>query len=107
MFLDKYLSDTYLELIYDNYNEDYIKLLDENNFNEVYRLLKNYDFYFINDVILNYLELFEIEEKYVKLAIMDFKEILGNDFVKKIGKNMMLIDKIIELAISYSEKDDF
>ena len=64
------------------------------------------NFYFIDDIILNYLELFEIEEKYVQLAINKIKSILGDNFVEQIGKNMTLINKIIELAISYSEKDN-
>lgn len=105
MFLDKYLNSTYLDLVYDNYDGDYINLLDEDNFNKVYTLLKNNNFYFIDDIILNYLELFEIEEKYIQLAINDIKSILGNDFIKKIGKNMTLIDKLIEIAISYSQKE--
>ncbi len=105
MFLDKFLNLTYLDLIYDNYDEKYISLLDEENFNKVYLLLKSYNFYFIDDIILNYLELFEIETKYVQLAISDIKLTIGDDFVKEIGKNMTLIDKIIELAIKYSEKD--
>lgn len=104
MFLDKYLNSTYLDLVYDNYDEDYINLLDENNFNKVYMLLKNNNFYFIDDIILNYLELFEIEEKYVQLAITDIKLVLGDNFVEQIGKNMTLIDKIIELAIKYSDE---
>lgn len=104
MFLDKYLNSTYLGLVYDNYEEDYINLLDENNFNKVYMLLKNNNFYFIDDIILNYLDLFEIEEKYIQLAIYDIKSVLGDNFVEKIGKNMTLIDKIIELAICHSEK---
>ncbi len=104
MFLEKYLNSTYLDLIYSNYEENYINLLDEENFNKVYLLLKSYNFYFIEDIILNYLELFEIEEKYVQLAIANIKNTLGNDFVKQIGKNMNLINKIIKLAIDYSEK---
>ena len=103
MFLDKYLNSTYLNLLFSNYDEEYINLLDEDNFNKVYVLLKNNNFYFIDDIILNYLELFEIEEKYVRLAITDIKSVIGNNFVEQIGKNMTLIDKIIELAISYSE----
>lgn len=105
MFLDKYLNPAYLDLIYDNYEEDYINLLDESNFNKVYILLKNNNFYFIEDVIINYLELFEIEVKYIQLAMNDINYILGNDFVQKIGKNLTLINKIIELAINYSEMD--
>lgn len=106
MFLDKYLNSTYLDLLFSNYDEDYINLLDKDNFNKVYTLLKNNNFYFIDDIILNYLELFEIEEKYVQLAINKIKSILGDNFVEQIGKNMTLINKIIELAISYSEKDN-
>ncbi len=107
MFLEKYLNSTYLDLMRSNYEKDYINLLDEDNFNKVYMLLKSNNFYFIDDVILNYLELFEIDEKYVQLAVSDIKLELGNNFVKQIGKNMSLIDKIIELAIEYSEKDTF
>lgn len=104
MFLNKYLNSTYLDLVYSNYEEDYLKLLDENNFSKVYMLLKSNNFYYINDIILNYLELFEIEEKYVEFAINDIKATLGNNFVELIGKNMMLIAKIIDLAINYSNK---
>lgn len=107
MFLEKYLNSTYLDLVYSNYEDDYIKLLDEDNFNKVYILLKNNNFYFTDDIILNYLELFEIEEKYVQLAVFDIKSILGDNFVEQIGKNMTIIDKVIRLAISYSEKNDF
>ena len=35
MFLEKYLNSTYLDLVYSNYEDDYIKLLDEDNFNKV------------------------------------------------------------------------
>ena len=105
MFLDKYLNSIYLDLVYDNYDEDYINLLDEDNFNKVYMLLKNNNFYFIDDIILNYLELFEIEEEYVQLAINVVKVALGDNFVKQIGNNLTLIDKIIKLAVSYSEKN--
>ena len=106
MFLDKYLNDTYLDIIYSNYNEEYINILDEDNFNKVYNLLKKNNFYFIEDIILNYLELFELEDKYIELALNDIKDILGDDYVKKIGKNMTIIDKIISLKITYSENDD-
>ena len=99
MFLEKYLNSTYLDLVYDNYEESYINSLDKDNFNKVYLLLKSYNFYFIEDIILNYLELFEIEAKYVELAISNLKATLGNDFVNQIGKNMTLIDNIIELAM--------
>ena len=105
MFLDKYLNNTYIDLVYDNYDEEYINSLDEDNFKKVYLLLKSYNFYFIEDIILNYLELFEIEVKYLEQAILDIKALLGDDFVKQIGQHMNLIDKIRELAMEYRKKD--
>ena len=106
MFLDKYLNSSYLDLVYANYDEEYLKLLDEENFNKVYLLLKSYNFYFIDDIILNYLELFEIEAKYIQLAISKLKLVLGDDFVRQIGKKMPLMNKIIEMAIKYEEEDN-
>ncbi len=106
MFLSKYLNSTYLDLVYDNYDEEYIRLLDEDNFNKVYLLLKSYNFYFIEDIILNYLELFEIEVKYLQLAINDIKSILGDNYVSQIGKKMTLIEKIIQLENEYKQKDN-
>lgn len=103
MFLEKYLNPTYLHLVYNNYEDFYLKSLDEENFYKVYMLLKQNNFYFIEDIILNYLELFEIDVGYVENAILDVKSVLKEDFVNKIGKNMEIIDKIIELAIKYGE----
>ena len=49
--------------------------------------------------------LFEIEDKYIELAINDIKNILGDNHINEIGKNITIIDKIITIAINYSEKD--
>lgn len=98
MFIEKYLNSTYLDLVYSNYEQEYLNSLDEENFKNVYMLLKKYNFYFIDDIILNYLQLFEIEEKQVQFGISVIKSVLGENFVEKIGKNMTLINEIIEKA---------
>ena len=103
MFLNKYINDDYLKIIYDNYDEDYLNLLKEDNFQKVYLVLKKYNFYFMQDIILNYLELFEYDEEYVELAIINMKLLLGSNFVNIIGNNMTLLDKMIELAKVYME----
>ena len=59
MFLEKYLDEFYYNMVLDNYEYEYLKTLNEDNFKEVYNLLKKYNFYFINDIILNYIEIFE------------------------------------------------
>ena len=61
MFLEKYLDEFYYNMVLDNYEYEYLKTLDEDNFKEVYNLLKKYNFYFINDIILNYIEIFELD----------------------------------------------
>ena len=63
MFLEKYLDEFYYNMVLDNYEYEYLKTLDEDNFKEVYNLLKKYNFYFINDIILNYIEIFELDTK--------------------------------------------
>ena len=55
MFLEKYLNEIYLELLYDKYEEWYINKLDENKVINIYNLFKKYGFYFIEDIIINYL----------------------------------------------------
>ena len=40
MIFDKYLNDTYLDILYSNYKSDYLKSIDPNNFVEIYNLLR-------------------------------------------------------------------
>ena len=56
MFIKKYLNDIKYKLLFDVYDLDYIYSLDEENFCKIYNLFKMYDFYFIDDIVLNYLE---------------------------------------------------
>lgn len=52
MFLEKYLSPVYLDIVYNNYDNEYLKLLDEDNFNEVYNFLKDMDFILLMILLL-------------------------------------------------------
>lgn len=101
MFLEKYIDSTYVEMIYDNYENSYINSLDERNFLLVYNLLKGKGFYFIDDIALNYLELFELKRDNVEKALNTLKEIIGKNYIKEIGHNMILVNKIIELASKF------
>ena len=88
MFLEKYLSKENFETLLENYDERYLNSLDEKNFLEVYKVFKKYDFYFINDIILKYLDLFEEDSKDIEII----KENLGDYFVFKIGKNLEFLE---------------
>ena len=95
MFLDMYLNITYLNLLYDKYDYYYITGLNEERFIRIYNLFKKYKFYFIEDIIINYLEIFELEEDEVENKIFDLKRKLGESFVHKIGKDLTYLEDIL------------
>ena len=96
MFLEKYIDRFYFDLVLNNYEESYLNTLDETNFKKIYELFKSYDFYFINDIILNYLEIFEIDYEGIKEKINLLKEKLGDNFVYKIGNDMTYLDELLK-----------
>lgn len=98
MFLEKYLDEFYYNMILDNYEYEYLKTLDEDNFKEVYNLLKKYNFYFINDIILNYIEIFELDTKLLEEKINILKEELGDNYIYIIGNNMRYLETLLESA---------
>lgn len=101
MFLDKYLDNFYYDMVYDNYDSSYLEGLDESNFVAVYNVFSKYNFYFINDIILNYIELFEMNPEDVEKGILKLKDKLGYDYVYIIGNDMKYLDEII-----YEELED-
>lgn len=96
MFLQKYVSEFYYNQILDNYKTEYLKSLDEQIFLKIYKLFVEYKFYFIEDIILKYLEIFEMEYNEVNEKLELLKNKLGNNFVYIIGNNMNYLDEILE-----------
>lgn len=95
MFLNKYVNDVYYEMILDEYDDGYLSTLDEEQFKKIYDLFKEYGFTYIEDIILRYLEIFEMEYEEVKEKLEDLKMELGDDFVYIVGNNLSLLDKIL------------
>lgn len=95
MFLDKYLNETYLDLLYDKYEKWYINEIDETNFNKIYMLFKQYEFYFIEDIIINYLEIFNLSKEIVEQGIITLKEKLGDNFVWIIGNDISYLEGLL------------
>lgn len=96
MFLEKYLNEFYYNMVLDNYEYEYLKTLDEDNFKEVYHLLKKYNFYFINDIILNYIEIFELDTELLEEKINILKKELGDNYIYIIGNNMRYLEVLLE-----------
>lgn len=97
MFLDKYLNKIYLDLLYEKYEEWYINQLDETKFINIYNLFKEYGFYFINDIIINYLEIFEHDKEVINKGILKLKEKLGDNYIYIIGNNLSYLDELLEI----------
>lgn len=95
MFLNKYLNNTYLSMLYDNYKENYIKSLDEEKFVKIYNLFEEYKFYFIEDIVLYYLELFQYNVDEVRNNILLLKDKLGDDFVFEIGNDLSYLEELL------------
>lgn len=96
MFLEKYLSEFKFNLLVKNYEEEYLTQLDEQNFLLVYMIFKRNNFYFIDDVILNYLEIFEMNPIDVVKGIEKLKSKFGENFVYKIGNDMRYLNELSE-----------
>ena len=95
MFYDKYLDDYYLNELFNNYDINYLRSIDQNNFESVYQVLKKYNFYFIEDIIEEYLEIFEMDKNIVEKKILILKDRLGDDYVNIIGNDLSYLECII------------
>ena len=66
------------------------------HFKNVYSLLCKYNFYFIKDIIVNYLEIFELELNKIEETILKLKNTLGDKFVYIIGNDMRYLNTFLE-----------
>lgn len=103
MFLNKYLNNFCLNLVYDNYDEEFIVSLNENNFVKIYNLLLKEGFYFIEDIIINYLELFIVDETDLEKALLVYKNKYGPSYPAYIGQNMTVLSDILKSCICSSD----
>ena len=97
MFIHKYVSNFYFTQIMFNYDIQFLNSLNEEKFLKIYNLFKEYNFYFIEDIILNYLEILLFEYDEVLKGINLLKEKLGDNFVNIIGNDMVHLDLLFEI----------
>ena len=96
MIVDRYLDLTKQKLLREVYEEDFLENIDEDNFLKVYHLFAQYGFYFIDDIVLNDLELFLEDPSKIESGVLKLKEELGPDFVKKIGIDMRYLEQLYD-----------
>lgn len=95
MFLETVLSEVNMELIYDKYDKEYLECIDPYNFADIYNLFLDNKFYFIEDLIVKYLEIFTIRKDIIIDAVDSLEEEYGTDYVYKIGKDLSILDEAI------------
>ena len=94
MFYNEYLNDDYLEELYHNYSMDYLKGMDMNNFYEIYNVFKKYKFDYIEEIILKYLDIFELDKEVVEEKIGNLIKILGSNYVDIISDDFNYLEYI-------------
>lgn len=100
-YLSRYLDEYYYDLVIDNYDLDYLNTISEDSFLQVYNVFDKYNFYFIKDIILNYIEIFSMDYELVEKEILKLKDKLGDDFVYIIGNDMRYLVDIIDNIDNY------
>ena len=98
MFIEDYLTPTKLSLACDNYEEWYLYGLDEANFIKVYNIFKKYNFYFVEDIIVDYLEIFELDPDIVENKIIELIYELGDNYIYITGNDMRYLERILDIS---------
>lgn len=96
MFLKNYLDEVKYNTLFDIYEIDYINNIDEDNFISIYNLFKKYNFYYIDDIIVNYLEIFTLDSEFVENKINKLKDILGDNYIYIIGNDLRYLEVMIK-----------
>ena len=96
MWLKRYIDENKYILLLSSYDVSYLNNIDYNKYIKVYNVFKKNNFYFIDDIILNYLEIFEIDDNIVRNKLMILKRSLGENYVYLIGNDMRLLEFILE-----------
>jgi hypothetical protein len=95
MFLENVLSDVNFRLVLDKYDKEYLESLDPYKFAGIYNIFINRKFYFIEDLMVKYLEMFTLSEDIVEDAIANLEDEYGSDYIYHIGKNLSILDDAI------------
>ena len=85
---DKYVDS---DKIIKKYGQEMFDSLEPNNVRKILNIFEANKFYFIDDIITDYLDIFMVDSQIVLDHISKLKEMLGMDYVIKIGDNLELL----------------
>ena len=70
--------------------------IDEDNFIKIYNIFKKYNFYYIDDIIINYLEIFKLDCEFVENKINKLKDVLGDNYIYIIGNDLRYLEILVK-----------
>lgn len=95
MFLQNILNEDLYNEVLDNYDYDYLESLDYDIFTKNYILFKNKKFYFIEELIIKYLDIFMLDSDIIESALYEIEKVYGTDYILFIGHNLDILEKAI------------
>ena len=90
------LDDIDIKILKENFDEELISQIDSDNIAKIFNYLNNNGVYYAKDLLLNSLDLFLNPSDVFIKKFEHLKEVLGNDFVDKLGNDSSLIEIMYE-----------
>jgi len=90
------LNDIDIKILKENFDDDLIKQIDLENVYKIFSYLNSNGVYFAKDLFLNSLDLFLYPYEVFIKKFEHLKEVLGNEFVDKLGEDASLIEIMYE-----------
>lgn len=95
MILQNLLNEEEYKLLTDKYTDSYLDSISFESFMEMYKFLKSKKVYFVNDLIINYIDIFSLNVNVVEEALNVLEERFGKEYLYYIGDNLKLLDDTI------------
>ena len=90
------LNEIDIRILKENFDEDLINQINIENVYKIFSYLSNNGVYYFKDLFLNSLDLFlDPYEIFIK-KFEHLKEVLGDEFVEKLGEDASLIELMYE-----------
>ena len=90
------LDNIDIKILKENFDEELISQIDADNIAKIFNYLNNNGVYYAKDLLLNSLDLFLNPSDVFIKKFEHLKEVLGNDFVDKLGNDSSLIEIMYE-----------
>ena len=90
------LDDIDIKILKENFDEELISQIDSDNIAQIFDYLNNNGVYYAKDLFLSSLDLFLNPSDVFIKKFEHLKEVLGNEFVDKLGEDSSLIEIMYE-----------